>query len=137
MITQTTATRQNIKRKTPKINDVIFRNNFPLFSFVELNVNELCNRTCVFCPRHDPKVYPNQNLHMDLNLATEIAKQLEEINFSGIVNISGTGEATLTKHLPLIIKEFGDRNIHIEVVTNGDKLNPKLIKLSHSYCDKR
>ena len=36
MITQTTATRQNIKRKTPKINDVIFRNNFPLFSFVEL-----------------------------------------------------------------------------------------------------
>ena len=127
MITQTTATRQNIKRKTPKINDVIFRNNFPLFSFVELNVNELCNRTCVFCPRHDPKVYPNQNLHMDLNLATEIAKQLEEINFSGIVNISGTGEATLTKHLPLIIKEFGDRNIHIEVVTNGDKLNPKLI----------
>ena len=99
----TDAIRRNIKRKTPKIDDVKLRDGFPLFSFVELNVNELCNRTCIFCPRHDPKVYPNQNLHMDLNLAQEIAKQLEEINFSGIVNISGTGEATLTKYLSSII----------------------------------
>ena len=124
----TDAIRRNIKRKTPKIDDVKLRDGFPLFSFVELNVNELCNRTCIFCPRHDPKVYPNQNIHMDLNLAQEIAKQLEEINFSGIVNISGTGEATLTKYLSSIVKEFGDRNIHIEIVTNGDKLKPKMIE---------
>ena len=61
--------KQNIKRKIPKINDVKIYNGFPLFSFVELNVNELCNRTCVFCPRVDPKIYPNLNLHMDLELA--------------------------------------------------------------------
>ena len=124
----TESIRQNIKRKTSKIDEVKLRDGFPLFSFVELNVNELCNRTCIFCPRHDIKLYPNQNLHMDLNLAEELAIQLEKINFSGIVNISGTGEATLTKHLPLIVKEFGDRNIHIELVTNGDKLSPNLIK---------
>jgi len=99
----------------------------PLFSWVELNVNELCNRTCVFCPRHDPKIYPNQNLHMDLELAELISVQLVSVGFKGIVNISGTGEATLTKHLPLIVKEFGDKKIHIEIVTNGDKLTPKLI----------
>ena len=23
---------------------------------IEINTTELCNRTCVFCPRHDPKV---------------------------------------------------------------------------------
>ena len=53
--------KQNIERKIPKINDVKIYNGFPLFSFVELNVNELCNRTCVFCPRVDPKIYPNLN----------------------------------------------------------------------------
>ena len=96
----TESIRQNIKRKTSKIDEVKIRNGFPLFSFVELNVNELCNRTCIFCPRHDTKLYPNRNLHMEIDLAKELAIQLEEINFSGIVNISGTGEATLTKYLP-------------------------------------
>jgi len=119
--------KQNIKRKISKINDVKIYNGFPLFSFVELNVNELCNRTCVFCPRVDPKTYPNQNLHMDIELASEISKQLLEVSFDGIVNISGTGEATLTKHLPLIVKKFGDKKIHIEIVTNGDFLKPKLV----------
>ena len=119
--------KQNIKRKKPKINDVKIYNGFPLFSFVELNVNELCNRTCVFCPRVDPKTYPNQNLHMDIELASEISKQLLEVGFDGIVNISGTGEATLTKHLSLIVKKFGDKKIHIEIVTNGDFLKPKLV----------
>ncbi len=119
--------KQNIERKIPKINDVKIYNGFPLFSFVELNVNELCNRTCVFCPRVDPKTYPNLNLHMDLELAELISVQLESVGFNGIVNVSGTGEATLTKYLSDIVKKFGDRNIHIEIVTNGDFLKPKLI----------
>ena len=119
--------KQNIKRKIPKINDVKIYNGFPLFSFVELNVNELCNRTCVFCPRVDPKTYPNLNLHMGLELVELISVQLESVGFNGIVNVSGTGEATLTKYLSDIVKKFGDRNIHIEIVTNGDFLKPKLI----------
>jgi len=123
----TESIKKNILRKQPSIDEVTMLDGIPLFSFVELNVNELCNRTCVFCPRHDPKIYPNQNLHMDLELAELISVQLESVGFKGIVNISGTGEATLTKHLPLIVKEFGDKKIHIEIVTNGDKLTIKLI----------
>ena len=107
----TESIKKNILRKQPSINEVIMLDGIPLFSFVELNVNELCNRTCVFCPRVDPKTYPNQNLHMDIELASEISKQLLEVGFDGIVNISGTGEATLTKHLPLIVKKFGDKKI--------------------------
>jgi len=120
--------RKNIERKQPSINEVVMYNNFPLFSWIELNINELCNRTCEFCPRHDPKVYPNQNLHMSLELAENIAKQLEDINYTGMINISGTGEPLLTKYISDIVRVFGDRNIHIEIVTNGDKLKPKLIK---------
>lgn len=124
----TSAIKYNIKRKEDRINDVTLVDGVPLFSWVELNINELCNRTCVFCPRHDPKQYPNQNLHMDLTLAESIATQLKDLGFKGIVNISGTGEALLTKHLVNLVKKFGDKNIQIEIVTNGDKLKPKLIK---------
>ena len=114
--------KDNIERKQPSINSVQLHNNIPLFSFVELNINEICNRKCPFCPRVDPKTYPNQNIHMDVSLAENIASQLADLDFKGIVNISGTGEPTLTKHITDIVKQFGDRGIHTEIVTNGDVL---------------
>lgn len=114
--------KDNIKRKQPSINTVQLHNDFPLFSFIELNINEICNRKCPFCPRSDPDTYPNQNIHMDVSLAENIANQLSELGFKGIVNISGTGEPLLTKHITDIVKQFGDRGIHIEIVTNGDVL---------------
>jgi len=122
----------NIERKQPSINDVVMYKNFPLFSFIELNINEICNRKCPFCPRVNPKVYPNQNIHMNMEIVRVIADQLKNLNFTGIVNISGTGEPLLTKYIVDIVKEFGDRNIHVEIVTNGDvltrKKGPQLIK---------
>jgi len=114
--------RDNIQRKQPSINAVQLHNGLPLFSFIELNINEICNRRCPFCPRADPSTYPNQNIHMDVSLAENIAIQLADLNFKGIVNISGTGEPLLTKHITDIVKQFGDRGIHIEIVTNGDML---------------
>ena len=40
---------------------------------IELNTTELCNRKCVFCPRHDSSVYPNRNLNMSVDTAEKIA----------------------------------------------------------------
>jgi len=114
--------KDNIERKQPSINDVVIHKSFPLFSFIELNINEICNRTCVFCPRAEPKIYPNQNIHMDMKIVENIAEQLKELNFTGIVNISGTGEPLLTKYITDIVNEFGKRGIHVEIVTNGDVL---------------
>ena len=128
--TLTKAIKKNIDRKRPSIDDVKLIDKTPLFSWVELNINELCNRRCVFCPRSGE--YPNQNIHMDLKLVDSIASQLLELGFDGTVNISGTGEALLTKHLAGIVKKFGDRDIRIEIVTNGDKLTSPLIK--ELYC---
>ena len=128
--------KDNIDRKQPTINDVVIRDGIPLFSFLELNINEICNRVCPFCPRANPEIYPNQNIHMSVELAAKIADQLSEINFSGIVNISGTGEPLLTKNIDKIIRKFGEKNIHIEVVTNGDvlsaKVGPKIIKKAYA-----
>lgn len=126
----------NIERKQPSINRVVMRDGVPLFSFIELNINEICNRTCTFCPRVDPKKYPNQNIHMSVELAKNIADQLASINFTGIINISGTGEPLLTKHVVNIVKQFGDADIHTEIVTNGDMLvkkgGPELIAKLYS-----
>ena len=57
--------------------------NNPLSSIltIELNTTELCNRTCVFCPRHDSEVYPNRNLHMSVEDAEVIAKNLSNFKF--------------------------------------------------------
>ena len=66
-------------------------------------------------------------------MAELISVQLESVGFKGIVNISGTGEATLTKHLVGIVKMFSDKGIHIEIVTNGDYLSiPKVKELFDS-----
>ena len=56
------------------------RGNNPLDSIltVEINTTELCNRTCVFCPRHDPKVFPNRNLHLTIKGAETIAEELSD-----------------------------------------------------------
>ena len=128
--------KDNIERKQPSINHVVMHGEVPLFSFIELNINEICNRVCPFCPRANPEKYPNQNIHMGVELAENIADQLAAINFTGIVNISGTGEPLLTKHIVDIVKQFGDRDIHTEIVTNGDMLvkknGPKLIKNLYS-----
>jgi len=118
--------KDNIERKQPSINEVVMYDGFPLFSFIELNINEICNRKCVFCPRADPKTYPNQNIHMSLETAEVIANGLEKLNFTGIVNISGTGEPLLTPYVADIVKLFGDRNLHVEIVTNGDVLTRKI-----------
>tara|TARA_B100001123_G_scaffold448692_2_gene610921 strand:- start:6097 stop:7005 length:909 start_codon:yes stop_codon:yes gene_type:complete len=124
--------KDNIERKQPSINDVVVHKGSPLFSFIELNINEICNRKCVFCPRAEPEIYPNQNIHIDMKIVEKIAEQLEELKFTGIVNISGTGEPLLTKYIVDIVGEFGRRGIHVEIVTNGDVLRrkngPKLIK---------
>ena len=45
---------------------------------VEINTTELCNRTCVFCPRHDPTVFPNRNLHLTVKGAQTIAEELAD-----------------------------------------------------------
>ena len=124
--TVTKAIEDNVKRKQGRINEVVIVNGTPLFSWVELNINELCNRSCVFCPRNEG--YPNTNVHMEVSLAEIIATQLDNLKFKGIVNISGTGEPLLTKHIADIVKPFGDRNIQIEITTNGDKLKPELIE---------
>lgn len=119
----TESTRENLRRKSHYVDHVQMRGTVPLFSWIDLNLTELCNRRCVFCPRVDSDFYPNQNLHIGHSLAAKIARELKDLDYRGVVVLCGFGEPMLHPELDEIIAAFGP-DIRVELVTNGDKLTP-------------
>jgi len=96
---------------------------FSLIRAIEINPTELCNLQCSFCPRAHG--YPNQNLHMSIDTAKEIIKQIENCNFKGKVTFAGRGEPTLTKNFDKIVQLFLEcANIkQVNITTNGKRLH--------------
>ena len=95
---------------------------FPWFSIIEFNLCGLCNRKCVFCPRHDPKIFPNINEHMPAKVYEKIMADLQKINFNGTILYSGFGEPLLYKNLQEVVKLSKKYcpKARVEIVTNGD-----------------
>lgn len=128
-----TATAFNLQRKAEYADNVQMKDGKPVFSWIDLNLTELCNRSagspkaCPFCPRIDPGFYPNQKLHMSLELARKIADELHEIDFKGAVVLCGFGEPLLHPEIVDLVAQFGRHKLRIEIVTNGDKLTVPLI----------
>jgi radical SAM protein with 4Fe4S-binding SPASM domain len=107
------------------------QNLFSSLMLIDLMVTELCNRTCEFCPRHDPAIYPNLNLHMDFDLFKKIIVDLSELNYQNRLLYCGFGESLLYKHIFDSISFIRDnmpwqQNIHL--VSNGDRLDKNTIK---------
>lgn len=89
---------------------------------IEFNPTELCNRVCHFCPRHDPEVYPNQNLHMTEETVQNVVDDLVKHDYAGQIMFSGFGEPLLNRDILKLIKICSDAGIYTEVTTNGDKI---------------
>ena len=85
--------------------------------FVELNITELCNRKCSFCPRAHG--YPNLNLNMSIETAELIRDQAK--GFVATLHIVGRGEPLLHPDFLNILKVFS-KDFKIRIMTNGDKL---------------
>jgi len=104
----------------------------PLHSImtVEVNTTELCNRTCVFCPRSNAEIYPNRNLHLTPELAGKIAGDLASFEFEGRVSFSGFGEPVLNKKFPDVIRSVRREltNNQLDTNTNGDRLTAEMVK---------
>jgi radical SAM protein with 4Fe4S-binding SPASM domain len=105
---------------------------------VELNVTELCNRKCVFCPRHDPAVYPNKKLHMDHKIIDRLIEQLKENSYRGSIHISGFGEPLLNPHILDYIVHIKQElsECFVELTTNGDFLTHDKIDKIRNYVDR-
>ena len=50
----------NLKRRTIIVDDkLVHYKDVPVPSWIELSIIDVCNRSCSFCPKADPKVDPN------------------------------------------------------------------------------
>lgn len=136
------ATKRNLQRKSAYVDMVQLHDGQPLFSWVDLSLTELCNRSqghpnaCKFCPRIDATFYPNQNLHMPLTLVSKIARELNELKYKGVVVLCGYGEPLLHPHILDVVSLLKGSGCRVEIVTNGDTLGPEKIKsLVHAGLD--
>lgn len=127
----TEATQANLKRKAPRADHVQLVDGRPLFSWLELSLTELCNRSagsakpCTFCPRIDRDVYPNVGLHMRMPLVRKMAEELKELSYEGVIVLCGYGEPLLHPNVLEVIGYLS--GFRVEVVTNGDRLNSHFI----------
>ena len=118
----------NIKRRTVIVNDILSKyKNKPIPSWIELSLIDVCNRSCSFCPKSDPKIAPDTHQKMSLSLIDKLCNELREIGYKGSVVLCGYGEPMLHKEINIICKKLSQVSF-VEVVTNGDPLSPKKIK---------
>ena len=87
---------------------------------IQVSVTDMCNRKCNICPHVDENVFPNKKVWMTIETAENLAKNLEENHYNGLVSISGYGEPLLHKQLPEIIEQFTKRKIKTRLFTNAD-----------------
>ena len=102
----------------------------PFFSLIEFNLSGLCNRTCVFCPRSDPKVYPNRNEHIPVELYEKVMRELAQVDYDGVFLYSAFSEPLLYKKIEVIIemsKEYLPK-VRLEAVTDGDFVEPAKLR---------
>jgi len=101
----------------------IYNSTLPGLATVEINITELCNRTCSFCPRHDPEVYPNQKLFMTLETVRALTEQLRAAEWRGDIHITGFGEPHTHPQLLEIVETLNTyAGLYIEITSNGDRL---------------
>jgi len=94
----------------------------PLFSMIEFNLSGLCTRQCVFCPRSDPKAFPNINEHISERLYEKVMADLQKANWNGVILYSAFSEPLLHRNIEELVglsKKYLPL-AHVEAVTNGD-----------------
>jgi radical SAM protein with 4Fe4S-binding SPASM domain len=119
-----------IQRKRDIVhNSLDFYEGVPLPSVVEINESGKCNRSCSFCPKSDPS-YPDVLEFIDTSLIQKITLELGGLNYSGIFIFSGFCEPLLDKNIFELIRisKLNMPNAKIELVTNGDPLNPHRLR---------
>ena len=118
----------NIKRRTVIVDDkLIYHKGVPIPSWIELSIIDVCNRSCSFCPKADPKIAPNTYQKMTMSLVEKLTDDLKKINYKGSVTLCGYGEPMLHKGVFEMSKKLAEASF-VEIVTNGDTLKSDTIK---------
>ena len=92
------AIKLNLKRRTVIVDDqLVYHKGVPIPSWIELSIIDVCNRSCSFCPKADPKIAPNTYQKMTMSLVEKLTNDLKKINYQGSVTLCGYGEPMLHK----------------------------------------
>ena len=105
----------------------------PKPTWVELSLIDVCNRKCIFCPKHDEDIAPDTYQMMTRTIIDKKHDKLLEINFKGTISLCGYGEQLLHKDINYIVKKLSNVS-KVEIITNGDVLNSK--NLQELYLSK-
>ena len=120
--------RKNIKRRSLIVDeDIKYYKGVPLPTWIELSLIDVCNRTCSFCPKSDPKVAPDTYQKMSRLLINRLSSELKKIKYRGSIALCGYGEPLLHKDILYITKKLSEA-ASVEIVTNGDVLTSKMLK---------
>ena len=120
--------RKNIARRSLIVDEGIANyKNIPLPTWIELSLIDVCNRSCAFCPKSDSTIAPDTYQKMSRNLIDKLSKDLKKIGYRGSIALCGYGEPLLHKDIEYITKKLSTV-ANVEVVTNGDPLNSKMLK---------
>ena len=126
--------KKNIQRRTVIVDQKVdLHKGVPIPTWVELSLIDVCNRTCSFCPKSDPKVAPDTYQMMSRKLIDKVHDDLMAMNYTGAIALCGYGEPLLHKDISYIVKKLS--NIApVEIITNGDVLTSK--RLQDLYLSK-
>jgi len=120
--------KKNIDRRKLIVDEGIkFFKGTPLPSWIELSLIDVCNRSCSFCPKSDENVAPDTYQKMSKKLIDKMHDDLKKINYRGVLTLCGYGEPLLHKEIEYICKKLSKVS-SVEIVTNGDPLNYKVIQ---------
>lgn len=102
-----------------------FFNNKPIFTMVEFNLLNHCNRSCSFCP----VAVPYEKLELPIETYGLAMMKLKELNYTGLIVFSGFSEPTLHSDLYELIdiktQLLPDSTLLMN--TNGDRLSKDMI----------
>ncbi len=120
--------KKNIARRSLIVDEGITNyKNIPLPTWIELSLIDVCNRSCVFCPKSDSSIAPDTYQKMSRSLIDKLYKDLKKIGYKGSIALCGYGEPLLHKDIEYITKKLSKVS-NVEIVTNGDPLNSKILK---------
>ena len=119
--------KKNINRRKLIVDDRIsLFKGIPLPTWIELSLIDVCNRACSFCPKSDDSLAPDTYQKMTKKLIDKLHDDLKKMKDRGSIALCGYGEPLLHKDIEYIVKKLS-KVADIEIVTNGDPLNHKMI----------
>ena len=120
--------RKNLKRRSLIVDkDIKYYQGLPLPTWIELSLIDVCNRSCSFCPKSDPKIAPDTYQKMGRSLIDKLTAELKKIKYRGSIALCGYGEPLLHKDNLYITRKLSE-TASVEIVTNGDVLTSKVLK---------